>query len=121
MIISVDDIINFSQRLTQTEHYEVAREKWISGDPKQQVKNHYSSPCGQFHAGIWQGDIGSWRVNYSEHEYCEILAGRCEITDKTGNSISVGQGDRFVIPAGFSGIWKVIDTCKKVYVVFEQK
>ncbi|HLD67170.1 MAG TPA: cupin domain-containing protein, partial [Pseudomonas sp.] len=29
-------------------------------------------------------------------------------------------GDRFVIPAGFSGTWEVLEPCRKVYVMFEQ-
>ena len=30
-------------------------------------------------------------------------------------------GDRFVIPAGFRGTWEVLETCRKIYVTFEQK
>ncbi|MCG9695867.1 cupin domain-containing protein [Shewanella sp. Isolate11] len=121
MSINIDAIINFSQQQTETEYYDVAKEKVISGDPKQQLNNHYSSPCEQFHAGVWQGEKGSWKVNYTEYEYCEILQGCSEITDNSGKSITVTKGDRFVIPAGFSGVWKVIDTCRKIYVIFEQK
>ena len=29
-------------------------------------------------------------------------------------------GDRFVIPAGFSGTWEVIEPTRKVYAMFEQ-
>lgn len=121
MTQTIDAIINFGQHKVKTEHYEVAPEKVLSGEPKQQLENHYSSPCDQFHAGVWQGQVGSWKVNYSEHEYCEILSGSSEIIDEAGNSITVTKGDRFVIPAGFKGIWRVLQECRKIYVVFEQK
>lgn len=28
-------------------------------------------------------------------------------------------GDQFVIPAGFRGTWETIETCRKIYVIFE--
>ncbi|GIU45535.1 cupin domain-containing protein [Shewanella algidipiscicola] len=121
MTTQVDAIVNLAQHTAKIEHYEVAKEKVISGDPKQQLENHYSSPCDQFHTGVWQGEQGSWKVNYTEHEYCEILAGSSQITDSLGNSITVTKGDRFVIPAGFAGVWKVIEQCRKIYVIFEPK
>jgi hypothetical protein len=121
MTMNIDAIINFGQHKVATEYYDVAKEKVISGTPKQQLENHYSSPCDQFHAGVWQGEAGSWKINYTEHEYCEILAGSSQITDSEGNSIIVSKGDRFVIPAGFSGVWKVLKPCRKIYVIFEQK
>jgi len=121
MSITVNSIINFSQHAVETEFYDVAKEKVLSGDPKQQLDNHYSSPCNQFHAGVWQGEVGSWKINYTEHEYCEILAGESEITDHQGQCITVKKGDRFVIPAGFSGVWKITQACRKIYVIFEQK
>ena len=31
----------------------------------------------------------------------------------------LAQGGRFVIPAGFIGTWEVLETCEKVYVMFE--
>ena len=42
------------------------------------------------------------------------------IRDAEGNGKTVRAGDRFVIPAGFSGTWEVLETCRKVYVIFEQ-
>ncbi|MCY1403997.1 hypothetical protein D9M71_191940 [compost metagenome] len=60
-------------------------------------------------------------MNYTEHEYCEILQGVSVIRDQDGNARTVRTGDRFVIPAGFQGTWEVLESCRKVYVIFEQK
>ena len=38
-----------------------------------------------------------------------------------GNGKTVRAGDRFVIQAGFSGTWEVLEACRKVYVIFEAK
>lgn len=121
MSININAIVNFATAVNETEKYLPAEDKIITGAPHQEVTNHYASPCDQMNSGIWQGEVGHWRVNYSEHEYCEILEGCSVITDNNGSSMTVSKGDRFVIPAGFSGSWQVIEPCKKIYVVFESK
>jgi hypothetical protein len=58
-------------------------------------------------------------VHYSEHEYCEILAGHSLLHDRSGQRRELRAGDRFVIPAGFEGSWEVLETTRKHYVIFE--
>ncbi|MDP2245250.1 cupin domain-containing protein [Pseudomonas sp.] len=118
--MTIEQILDFAQASTAPEHYRPAPEKILKGDPEQSVRNHYGSPCGQFNSGIWEGAVGQWTVNYSEHEYCEILEGVSVLRDAHGNAKTVRTGDRFVIPAGFSGTWEVLEACRKVYVIFEQ-
>ncbi len=43
------------------------------------------------------------------------------LRDNDGNSKTLRTGDRFVIPAGFRGTWEVLEPCRKIYVVFEEK
>ncbi|WP_263145961.1 cupin domain-containing protein [Pseudomonas sp. RIT-PI-AD] len=119
--MDIEQIIDFAQAGTPAETYRPVAEKILKGDPEQSVRNHYSSPCGQFGAGIWEGAVGQWTVNYSEHEYCEILQGVSVLRDRDGGAKTLRAGDRFVIPAGFSGTWEVLEPCRKVYVVFEPK
>lgn len=117
--MSVEQILDFAAATPDSVRYQPAPEKIIAGQPDQAVFNHYSSPCQQFSAGVWEGAIGQWTVNYSEHEYCEILQGVSVIRDEAGGARTVRAGDRFVIPAGFKGTWEVLEPCRKVYVVFE--
>lgn len=119
--MSVHDILDFASATTPAEHYHPAPEKLIKGNPAQSVRNHYCSPTGEFNAGVWESEPGQWNVNYTEHEYCEILQGVSVIRDPQGNARTVRAGDRFVIPAGFSGTWEVLEACRKVYVFFEAK
>ena len=119
--MSIDSIIDFANSSATPEHYRPAPEKVLKGDPAQSVTNHYSSPCNQFHAGVWEGEPGQWTIRYTEHEYCEILQGVSVIRDQDGNAKTVRAGDRFVIPSGFSGTWEVLEACRKVYVIFEPK
>lgn len=119
--MSIASIVDFAQVLTEAERYRPAAEKILKGEPDQAVYNHYSSPCGQFAAGVWEGEVGQWTVNYTEHEYCEIVQGVSVLRDQEGNAKTLRAGDRFVIPAGFKGTWEVLESCRKIYVMFEQK
>ncbi|MBA1204053.1 cupin domain-containing protein [Pseudomonas capeferrum] len=119
--MSIETIIDFTQSTTPVERYRPAPEKILKGEPDQTVYNHYSSPCGQFAAGVWEGEVGQWTVNYTEHEYCEIVQGVSVLRDEEGNARTLRAGDRFVIPAGFKGTWEVLEPCRKIYAMFEQK
>jgi uncharacterized cupin superfamily protein len=106
---------------TAHETYDVATEKMLSGSPKQILSNHFSNASGEFHAGFWEAEVGSWQVNYSEFEYCEILEGKIRMIDSHGIAQTVVKGDRFIIEAGYQGTWEVLERAKKVYVIFEPK
>lgn len=114
----IKDIADFRQTV-EAEHYLPKPERLLSGNPQQSLQNHFSNSQGNFHAGVWESEPGSWKVVYTEDEYCEILIGVSRIHDQDGNVKEVKAGDRFVIPSGFTGIWEVLSTCKKVYVMFE--
>ena len=118
--MKIDQLINFATANSPADTYRPDAEKVLKGDPLQTVSNHYSSPCQQFHAGVWEGAKGQWKINYTEHEYCEILQGVSVLRDQDGNAVTYRTGDRFVIPAGFSGTWEVLEDTRKVYVIFEQ-
>lgn len=104
---------------TEVETFLPAAEKIIAGEPKQQIWEHFSNSNRVFHTGVWQSEVGKWQVSYSEDEYCLILAGVSIVTDADGNANTVKAGDQFVIPAGFSGTWEVVETTRKVYVMYE--
>ena len=97
----------------------VAAERLIAGQPTQATANAYSSADQAFHCGIWEGDVGAWRVHYTEHELCHMLAGKVRMTGDDGRETVVAAGDSFVIPAGFSGIWEVLEPARKLYAVYE--
>jgi hypothetical protein len=96
-------------------------ERLISGHPRLTVWNHYDDGTQQFFAGVWEATPGSWRVRYSEHEFCHLLAGRVVVTSDTGERSEFTAGDSFVVPAGFSGTWEVVESCRKLYALFERQ
>ena len=69
------------------------------------------------YAGIWEATPGAWRVVYDEWEYCHILSGHSILTDDDGTVTTLRAGDSIVIEPGFRGIWEVIETTRKDYVI----
>jgi uncharacterized cupin superfamily protein len=101
------------------EEYFLSSEKLIQGNPKQTVWQHYTDPGAKFLTGIWHSEIGKWRINYTEEEFCQILEGESILTDMQGLAVTVSEGDNFVIPRGFSGTWEVLQPTRKIYVIYE--
>ena len=100
--------------------YYVNEHKLLSGNPQQMLWIEYESPHGEFCAGMWASDVGEWKVNYTEQEYCCILEGRNVLTDAEGNSQEFSAGMEFVIPRGFVGTWRVLEPTRKRFVIHEK-
>lgn len=89
----------------------------IRGTPVFTTRNGYESADGTRFAGTWTSTPGAWRIAYDEWEYCEIQAGVSIVSHDDGRSWRLQAGDRFVIEPGFSGVWEVVETTTKSYVV----
>lgn len=117
---SANDIVLFREENITPDEFSAPAERRLSGDCQQSVQMHYSDPTGQFHAGLWSGGVGAWRVKYTECEFCTLLEGRVRLLCDDGSAIEIVAGQHFVIPAGFEGIWEVIEPAKKTFAVFEE-
>jgi uncharacterized protein len=94
-------------------------DRLISGAPELTVWNAFTDGTQQFFAGRWAATRGKWRVRYTENELCVMTAGRVVIESDSGERSTFARGDAFVVPAGFSGTWEVLEDCSKVYAIFE--
>ncbi len=89
--------------------------KLIAGDPVHRTWNLHAS--GGLYCGIWQSTPGAWRVAYDEWEYVNILSGHSVLTGADGSVQVLRAGDRCIIHPGFTGVWQVIETTTKDYVI----
>jgi hypothetical protein len=87
--------------------------------PEQRVRNLYTDDGGRFFGGIWRSSPGAWHVSYTENELCVLTEGRVRISDDHGRSWTFGPGDCFVMPAGFRGVWEVLEPARKFYAIYE--
>jgi uncharacterized cupin superfamily protein len=90
-----------------------------SPSPKQTARNLFTDATGRFFSGIWSSSPGAWRVAYTENELCVLTQGRVRITGSSGRSWTFSAGDCFVVPAGFEGVWEVLEDARKFYAIFE--
>jgi uncharacterized protein len=111
--------VDFSGPLPEPTEWRPPAERIVAGDPLQRAWNLYSSADGRFHAGIWECAPGKWRVVFTENEFCQLLAGRIEVTGDDGSVRTYQGGDAFVSPAGFTGHWDVQQAARKHYVIYE--
>ena len=90
-----------------------------SPTPVQFVRNVFTDGTGHFFGGIWRSSQGAWHVAYTENELCVLTEGRVRISDDAGRSWTFGPGDCFVMPAGFHGLWEVLEPARKFYAIYE--
>jgi uncharacterized protein len=91
----------------------------LAGAPEHRLSNYFTDATQQFFAGRWSATRGKWRVRYTENELCVMTAGRVIIESVSGEQVTFGPGDAFVVPAGFEGTWEVLEDCSKIYAIFE--
>lgn len=69
------------------------------------------------HTGVWEATPGETRsIKGETFEFCHILTGVIEITPDGGDAVTYRAGDSFVMKPGFTGVWKTIETVRKIYV-----
>jgi uncharacterized cupin superfamily protein len=92
-------------------------ERLMQGAPTFKTWTLNESADGKTFAGIWEATPGAWRVVYDEWEYCAILSGVSELVSDGEAPRRLQGGDHIVIEPGFVGIWRVIETTRKTFVV----
>ena len=115
----VPRIVDFANAPSETTVSRPSADNLLAGDPQTTARNYFSDSGGRFFAGVWESTPGRWRVRYTENEFCHLTRGRIRIADASGQQWSFKAGDSFVIPAGFSGTWEVIEPTAKLYVIYE--
>lgn len=93
-----------------------APDRVLSGAPRFRIWEIDAQPGGLY-AGVWESTPGRWRVEYDEWEYCRMLAGVSVVTEDGGAARRLVAGDSLIIRPGFKGVWEVVETTRKEYVI----
>jgi uncharacterized cupin superfamily protein len=112
-------VVDFASTQPETSVSRPAADRLLDGTPEETVRNYFTDSGGRFFAGIWESTPGRWRVRYTENEFCHMTRGRVRIADASGRQWTFKAGDTFIIPAGFAGIWEVLEPAAKLYVIYE--
>ena len=117
--IKIPPLVSFQGLLPTPEMFRPPAERIVAGDPVQLAQNLFSSADGRFHSGVWQAERGTWRVVFTENEFCHILEGVIIVRGDDGSEATFKAGDAFVSPAGFTGTWEIVEPAKKYYAFYE--
>lgn len=95
-----------------------AAERRLQGNPLRLTRAAFESDTG-FSAGVWSCEPGSWKIRFADdkQEFFCVLAGRVRLQDEQGNAWQIEPGQAAVIPAGFCGVFEVLEAVTKYYVV----
>ena len=87
--------------------------------PRETGAVHYEVADGRFMIGTWECTPYAEHLSYPEtSEFCLVLSGRVALTDGSGRTEEFGPGDSYILPRGFEGRFEVLETLRKVYVLF---
>lgn len=92
-------------------------ERLIAGSPAFRTWAQDESRGGTVLTGIWEATPGETHsIKGTMYEFCHIVSGAIEIEETGGATHSFGAGDSFVMKPGFTGIWRTLETVRKIYV-----
>lgn len=89
----------------------------IKGNPRTRTWLVEERDAEKLYSGVWEATPGAWRVVYDEWEFCTIVSGVSIIHESGLEAPHVLRtGDSFVLRPGFTGIWEVVETTRKLFV-----
>ncbi|SMF51143.1 hypothetical protein SAMN02982917_2752 [Azospirillum oryzae] len=95
-------------------------ERLISGSPAFKTWAQDAAKDDKVRTGVWEATPGETRsIKGETFEFCHILSGVVEITPDAGEPVVYRAGDSFVMKPGFTGVWKTIETVRKIYVTID--
>lgn len=113
LLTTIDTAPGFAPKETRA-----APDRLVSGDPRFRTWAQDESRGGNVRTGVWEATPGETRSIKGEScEFCHILEGVVEIAEDGGEVRTYRAGDSFVMKPGFTGIWRTIETVRKIYVV----
>ena len=92
----------------------------MEGNPQFRSWEVERSADGKVLTGIWETTPGTFRsIKGGTLEFCYILSGVSEVTEDGKPAVRVRAGDAFVMKPDFIGVWRCIETTRKIWVVYE--
>lgn len=90
----------------------------IEGEQVEAARTLFSSEDGSLTIGIWECTPGRFTADRSQSsETCHIISGRVEMRHADGKARELGPGDLLVLPQGWVGEWRILETTRKLYVI----
>lgn len=79
----------------------------------------FTSPDAAFTTGFWEREPDTWSFVRPYHEVALILEGEADIETPDGTVHTVRAGDVLITPKGSSGTWRIKETIRKFYAIYQ--
>lgn len=114
-------LIHFSDPPPPAKEDRTAPERAIGPAPLRRTVERYAASGGALSVGEWSCPPGAWRIRFhaGRHEFVLVMRGRIRITGGDGVAREIGPGEACVIPAGFEGVFEVLEAVDKRYVMLD--
>lgn len=94
-----------------------ATDRLISGNPAFKTWAQDEAKNGTVFTGVWEATPGETHsIKGETFEFCHILSGVIELEENGGETRTFRAGDSFVMKPGFTGVWRTLETVRKIYV-----
>lgn len=97
-------------------------EMLVSGDPSYLTwpldLSREAARSGSVHTGVWEATAGEHlSIKNESFEFCHLLAGKAELIEEGKEPRTFVAGDSFIMKPGYRGVWRTIETVRKIYVI----
>ena len=90
----------------------------VEGNQQEASRTLFESEDGSLEIGIWECTPGRFTADRSQSsETCHFISGRIEMRRADGEVRLLGPGDLLVLPRGWKGEWRILETTRKLYVI----
>jgi uncharacterized cupin superfamily protein len=94
----------------------VLAEGLIEGDPQEREHVYFASDA--FTVAVWEAQPYAERIDsYPGDEFAHVIRGRLTLTDPDGTSQTFGEGESYLMRAGWSGEFRVEESFMKYFAL----
>ena len=105
-------------KLGAPREYRPPAERVIEGDIVCRNWDVDSAKDGKVRAGVFESTVGvNHAIKGETWEFCLILSGVVEITERGHGPKIFRAGDCFIMKPGYVGTWRTIETVRKVWIM----
>jgi hypothetical protein len=91
----------------------------LTKDQREASTTLWVSNDGLMEIGVWECTPGRFTANReAAAEFCHFLSGRIEMRHADGTRKLLGAGDALMLPRGWKGEWNILETTRKIYVIY---
>jgi len=90
------------------------------GEPVAETRSKSIPGESASRVGVWECTPGVWRRQIVQAEMCVILSGKAIFEPDNGKPVTVEAGSTHYFPPNSLGVWRILETTRKIFIVFNE-